>query len=57
MVVEVSTELALDIINKSLKISKVFLKCDFKIRLHNKSSTLVVILILGLLKANNTIKK
>ena len=39
------------------KISKIFLKQNFKLLLHNKSNILVTIIILGLLKVNSTKKK
>ena len=50
------SKLSRNIIDKNLRIPKVFLEENFKVRQYNKSSIFVVILILGVSKANNTTK-
>ena len=50
-------KLTLNIINKSLRIFKVFLEKNFKIELYNKNNILMVALILDLFEVNNTIEK
>ena len=52
----VLSKLTLNIINKDLKISKIFLKKDFKIRLYDKSNILMAMLMLGTFETNNVIK-
>ena len=43
--------------NKSLEVSKIFLKKSFKVGLHNINNALVMALILSLFEADNNIKK
>lgn len=44
-------------VNKSLRISKFFLKKGFKLRSNNKNGALMVAFVLGLPKANSAMKK
>ena len=57
MVVRVFPKLILDIINKSLKIFKVLLEENFKIKLYNKSNILIMVFILSLFKADSIIEE
>ena len=57
MVLRVFFKLILYIINKILRISKVFLKKNFKIKLYDKNSALIVVFVLSPPKINNTIEK
>ena len=50
-------KIALNIIDKSLGVLKIFLKKGLKISPYNKNGTLIIIFILDLFKVNNTIKK
>lgn len=54
---EVFFELTLDIVNKSLEISEIFLEKDFEIELYNKNGALVIAIMLGPPDANSAIKK
>ena len=57
MILEVSSQLVLDVINKGLEIFKILLKINLELWLYNNNAVLVVVLILGLSKADNIIKK
>lgn len=49
-------EFTLDVDNKNLEITKVFLEKNFKLWLYDKNSALVAEFMLGLSKNNNVIK-
>ena len=57
LVLKVFLKFTLDIINKSLKISKIFLKQGFKFWPYNKTDIVIIIGILSSLKIDNIIKK
>ena len=51
------SKLILDIVNKDLRISKIFLKESFKVKLCNRNSILITAFIIGLSKVDGAIKK
>ena len=57
LILEVFSKLTPDIINKSLKTSKIPTKKGFKFKLYDKNSALIVVLMLNLSKANEAIEK
>ena len=57
LALKVSFKLILDIDNKGLKISRIFLKKDFELWLYNKNDILIVVFIINLSKNNSIIKK
>ena len=50
-------QLTLDIVNKSLGTSEILLDKDFKLWLHNISSTLVAVFVLSLSKIDGVIEE
>lgn len=57
LVLGVFLKLIFDIVNKGFKIPKVFSKKSFKIRLYNKSGTLMTALMLNLFEADSATEK
>ena len=57
LILGVPFKLAPDAINKSLRVSKVFLKESFKLRLRDWSDALMAMLVLGSSEANSATKK
>ena len=57
LILEVFSKLILNIANKNLRISKVFLKEGFKVRPCNKSDTLVIAFMLSPPKTNSAIEE
>ena len=57
MVLEVSSKLALNAIDKGLGVSKIFLEEGFELWPHNRSGTLMTALVLGPSEADSAIKK
>ena len=57
LVLGVSSKLTLDAINKGLGVSEVLLEEGLELWLHDWSGTFVAALILGLSKADNTMKE
>lgn len=53
---KIFSKLILNVIDKSIKVSKVFLEEDFKVGLCDISSTFIVIFMLGLSENNYTTK-
>lgn len=54
---KVFSKLASDIINKSLRISKIFLEKDLELWPYKKSDVLIAVLMLGLSKVDSTTEK
>lgn len=57
LVLEIFSKLVLNIVNQSFRISKIFLKKSFELKLHDEDNALLAMFILSLLQVNNTIKK
>ena len=57
LVVGVSSKLILDIINKSLRISKVFSEKSFELRLCNQNGTFLTTCVLNLFNSDGIIEK
>ena len=57
LILEVSSKLAPDTINKGLKISEVLLEKVFEFRLRDQNSALVTTLVLSLSKADNAVEE
>ena len=56
LILNVFFKLILDI-DKSLKIFEIFLEKSFEVEPHNKNSAFIIMLVLNLFKANNTMQK
>ena len=57
LVLEVFPKFTSNIINKNLKISKVFLKWNFEVKLYNKNGVFMVVFILDLFDIDGAIEK
>lgn len=53
MVLRVHFKLTLNVINKSLEISEVFLEKSFEFKLYDRSGTLIPVIMLGSFEANS----